>query len=115
MTTFSSRSGPQTVTVPVTIDNQPPSVRVTQPADRSSLRLQSDPSRNNVNLQAEVQDRGTIARVEFFVDGERVGVSTVYPYSSVWAATRGTHRIHAVAYDAAGNSSQSAPVTINVE
>lgn len=115
LTTFSSRSGPQTVTVPVTIDNQPPSVRVTQPADRSSLRLQSDPSRNNVNLQAEVQDRGTIARVEFFVDGERVGVSTVYPYSSVWAATRGTHRIHAVAYDAAGNSSQSAPVTINVE
>jgi len=53
--------------------------------------------------------------VAFFVDGVQFDQATVAPWSTRWRITgRGAHTFLARAYDAAGNFTDSAPVTITV-
>jgi len=58
---------------------------------------------------------GTISRVEFYADGVLVGTSSAAPYAAIWTnAASGTHSVAARAFDTAGSSAISAPVTVTV-
>lgn len=64
---------------------------------------------------AEVHLAGSIARIEYSIDGAVIGTSTQPPYTIEWdASTPGTHVVVAAVYDTAGNFGSSAPVELVV-
>jgi hypothetical protein len=68
-------------------------------------------------LQATATDSdGTIARVEFFVDGTKVGSDTTSPYSFLWTApaTSGVATVYARAVDNIPSSTNSASAQVYV-
>ena len=102
----------ETAAVPVTIDNQPPSIRLVSPAPEESYAW---PLELGVILQVEVSDDLSLARVEFYVDGRGVATATAPPYSTRWRlGTIGEHVVFAVAWDSAGNRAESGRVTIHI-
>jgi len=103
----------QTATIQVTVDNQPPTVSLLSPVANQEIRLGAD---DTILIQPQVQDNLSLARVEFYVDNLAVDFVTVPPYSGHWKVedALGTHTLFVRAYDAAGNSVDSAPVTIKV-
>ncbi|NQT78983.1 MAG: SBBP repeat-containing protein [Candidatus Aminicenantes bacterium] len=89
-----------------------PTVTITNPTEGDTIRLES-------NIQAEASDVVGINRVEFYVDGVKVGEDTdntdsTYEYS--WDATTvedGERVIKAIAYDTIGqNVEESITVTV---
>ncbi len=97
--------------IPVTVDNTPPSAQILYPQDRQTYVLADE----FVTIQPTVVDNISMDRVEFYVDGQLIAVSTVAPYNERWTITEpGTHFIELRAFDAAGNSTVSPRVTIEV-
>jgi hypothetical protein len=92
--------------VNVTAAELPPSVTVTNPVAGSLL------TGSSVLLGASAADDGTVANVNFFVDGSLIGNSTTSPYSANWIVTAGAHVLTASAQDGGGVSSTS--VVVNV-
>jgi hypothetical protein len=92
-------------------DAAPPTVSITNPPPRSTVS-------GTVVLKASASDNVGVAGVQFKVDGANVGAeATSSPYSVSWnaaAAKNGSHALTAVARDAAGNKTVSAPVAVNV-
>lgn len=82
--TVNRGDGPRQWTTPVTIDNSPPSVVLSEPrADR--LYVMEDDEQININ--ALVNDTWAIGKVEFFVDGAVIGTATVAPFNERWKIT----------------------------
>jgi penicillin-binding protein 1C len=103
-----------TEAVQVTVDHAPPQMALVYPWQDNIYTLGDD---EWVSLQAEATDNVSMDRVEFFVDDEMVGISTVAPYNYKWTLTSqslGTHTVYAIAYDAAGNRAESAKVKFQV-
>ena len=100
------------VDVVFTPDLTPPTVALTAPANGANI------SGNAVTVSATASDNLGIAGVQFKIDGVNLGAEdTATPYSISWnsnLASNGTHSLTAVARDAAGNLTTSAPVTVNV-
>ena len=96
----------------VTSDTTAPTVAVTAPAGGATVS-------GTVTLQATASDNVGVTSVQFTVDGANLGsADTSAPYAASWdttAAAAGPHTIRAVASDAAGNSTTSAPVTVTVD
>jgi hypothetical protein len=70
-----------------------------------------------VTLSATASDNTGVTEVRFFVDGVLLGSAAAAPYSIDWdtgAETDGDHTVHAEAVDAAGNTAQSADITVTV-
>src|SRR5919109_1193568 len=60
--------------------------------------------------EAWARDRARVARVKFSVDGRRLGVDRVAPYTCAWDTTRahaGRHRLTARAVDRTGNAAST--------
>jgi hypothetical protein len=57
---------------------------------------------------------GTVSKIEFLVDGMKIGEDTAPPYSLNWEAVEGTHTITATATDDKGKESVPAAVLVNV-
>jgi peptidoglycan/xylan/chitin deacetylase (PgdA/CDA1 family) len=95
----------------VQIDTQAPSVAITSPASGS-------PVKGNVKITASAGDAlSGVARVDFYANGVLIGSKSGSPYFIAWQTnklSRGQYTLTAVAYDAAGNSATSAPVTVTV-
>jgi PKD repeat protein len=87
-----------------------PSVRITSPEPMQPL----DPGTNT--LVAEATDaENEIAKVEFFIDGEKVGDDTTAPYSVDWTQTvEDYYVVHAVATNSKGLSSDSRRIRFTV-
>jgi hypothetical protein len=72
-----------------------------------------------VNITANATDDRGVASVQFKLDGANLGAAdTTAPYATTWdarTAANGTYRITAVATDAAGNATTSAPVDVVVD
>ena len=102
------------LSLPVTVDNRPPVVQVIYPLTDSTLRIRTGEA-DAVGVQADVQDNIGVDRVEFFVNGQSLGYTTVYPYNRSWRLVRGQYVVYAVATDTAGNTAQSAPVVVAVQ
>jgi hypothetical protein len=112
-------AGNQTTSAPVTVtvsnappaDTTPPSVSISSPAGGATVS-------GTINVTANAADDVGVAGVQFQLDGVNAGpVLTTAPYSIPWdttTASDGAHTLTAVAADAAGNQTASAPVTVTV-
>ncbi len=91
--------------------NQAPGVSITSPANGSQFD-----GGNTISISANATDAdGTIAKVEFFANGVKLGEDAVAPYNFNWAnASIGSHLLTAVATDNAGASTTSSGVSISV-
>jgi hypothetical protein len=99
------------ITVTVFNDITPPTVGVTAPGAGSSLG-------GTVNVTANASDNIGVAGVQFRLDGANLGAEdTAAPYAISWnttTVTNASHTLTAVARDAAGNQTTSAPITVTV-
>ena len=105
-----NRSGRATLTVTAAAcDTSPPSVQITAPSGTVS---------GTVTVAATASDDRGVAGVRFRLDGANLGSEdTSAPYQVQWDTTQsapGSHQLTAVARDAAGNTTTSAPVTVTV-
>jgi hypothetical protein len=100
-----------TATVTVAADVTAPTVGVTSPTAGTTVS-------GTINLAASASDDVGVAGVQFYVDGVAFGSpDTAAPYSVSWnsaTAANGQHTVTARAYDAAGNTTTSAGVTVTV-
>ncbi len=99
------------VEINVTASNAMPTVTITSPTDNSEFDEGSA-----ITMSASATDSdGTIAKVEFFIDDNKIGEDTSSPYTLTWKdAPEGKHQIIAKATDDDGGSSMSKPVSITV-
>jgi membrane carboxypeptidase/penicillin-binding protein PbpC len=104
----------RTAALPLTIDNQPPLAQLVSPQDGAVLRRASTPS---ALFQADALDNVGLDRIEFWVDGRRIGVATQAPYTIRWLtpAQAGEYRVEVRAYDRAGNRTTTEAVLIEVK
>jgi Bacterial Ig domain/Chitobiase/beta-hexosaminidase C-terminal domain len=105
----------------VRIDAAAPQVSVKSPANGSSFAR-----RAKVKIHTAAVDRGTggappsgVTGVVFYLDGSTVlGSASAAPYKLTWKVKRsvplGQHTLTAVATDAAGNATTSAPISITI-
>ena len=88
-----------------------PNVAITSPAANAQVS-------DILNVTAIASDNVGIVGVQFLVDGVNAGVEdTASPYALAWdsrTVANGAHTLTARARDAAGNSTLSAPVPVNV-
>jgi YD repeat-containing protein len=96
---------------PPTGDTTPPTVTITAPSSGATVS-------STVTVTATASDNVGVAGVQFFVGTTPLGAEdTSSPYSAAWnttTAANGSHRLTAVARDAAGNRRTSAEVTVTV-
>ena len=98
--------------LPVTVDNQAPTISLHYPEDGKTYYYPED---EFITLQTRTADNVSMDRVEFFMDGARIATSTVAPFNERWIMDgAGQHTFWAVAYDAAGNSLESNRVTVTI-
>jgi hypothetical protein len=95
----------------VTADTTAPAVSVTAPTDGATVS-------GTVNVTASASDNVGVAGVQFELDGAKLGSEVIAtPYTTNWDTTtvsNGSHRLTAVARDAAGNTTTSNAVTVTV-
>ena len=97
--------------VTVTADTQAPTVSITAPANGATVST-------TATVSANASDNGTVAGVQFKLDGSSLGAEdTTSPYSISWDtknSTNGPHTLTAVARDQAGNTTTSTAVNVTV-
>ena len=87
-----------------------PTVSLTNPVNNAAFVGPLD-----IPLQAVASDAVGVARVEFYAGASLLGADTTSPYSFTWSnVTSGSYSLRAVATDAIGLATTSAPVQINV-
>ncbi|AKJ03805.1 subtilisin family serine protease [Archangium gephyra] len=97
--------------VPVSLDNTLPDVVLTSPAPGTLLG-------SSAVLEATASDNQAVSRVEFYVDGARIGTDTTVPYTMSWTTgyhAEGAHTLTVKAVDPTGNERTSAPVTVRTD
>jgi len=92
-----------TAVIQVTADNTPPEVSITYPQDGDVLEYSPN---SQVTFQVTASDNLSLAILDFFVDGKRIGSVETAPFSFTWNATRGKHELRVLARDRAGNESE---------
>src|SRR5205814_9246110 len=70
--------------VQVQVDNKPPTVRLLNPADNDKHVMED---KESINFQADARDNLSMDRVEFYLDDQSIGFSTVAPYTRRWTIT----------------------------
>jgi hypothetical protein len=106
--------GLSTTSAPVHIHvvvNAAPTVAITSPTNGAVFN-----SPASLTLDATASDAdGSVALVEFFVDGSKIGQAATSPFSALWSApTAGFHTFTAVATDNGNAARTSAVVTVTV-
>ena len=106
----STTSAARNVTVAAP-DTSAPTVAITSPTNNAQVV-------DIVNVTADASDNVGVAGVQFLIDGVNSGVEdTTAPYVLAWdsrGVANGAHTLTARARDAAGNSTLSRAVTVNV-
>lgn len=90
-------------------DDAPPYVNITSPT--------SGAVNGTVPITANAGDNVGVQRVDYFYGDRLIGTSSSSPYSISWqtdTACDGTDALTAVAYDVAGNSAESPPISITI-
>ncbi|MCE9640147.1 MAG: hypothetical protein K8S22_08375, partial [Betaproteobacteria bacterium] len=101
-------SGPINVSV---IANSPPAISLTSPTPNQSFRAPAA-----INLAATASDPdNNLVKVEFFQNGTLIATLLSPPYTTTWSNVgQGSYSITAIATDATGAQTSSAPTTITV-
>ncbi len=81
LTVVKGDQGLERKAVQVTVDNTPPTVELVNP-EADKTYVQEDDLW--VNIQADAVDNFSMNRVEFFLDNQKIGESTVAPYTLRW-------------------------------
>lgn len=92
-----------------TVDRDPPTVTITNPAGGSTVF-------GSIDVDASATDDVGVIRVEFFVDGSLVSTDTSAPFGftlDTTTLTDGSHTILARAFDAEGKTGTDT-ITVNV-
>jgi PKD repeat protein len=92
------------MTLPGGSGDTPPSVTVTNPNEGATVF-------GTINVTANASDDNGVTQVEFFVDGNSIGVDTTDPYDISWdttAVTDGSHTVMAEATDTIGQKGSNA-------
>lgn len=91
--------------------NIPPAVTLLTPANGATTLLGS-----GFTLTADASDvDGTVAKVEYYADAQKIGLATVTPYTVTWTpAAAGTYVLTAVATDNALGTTTSNAATVTV-
>ncbi|MCD6285832.1 MAG: transglycosylase domain-containing protein [Anaerolineae bacterium] len=100
--------------IQLTVDNTPPKVDLTYPPAGNEYEYGLD---EWVNVNAQVNDNYAIDRVEFYENEaeEPFNVRTIAPFNVNWILKGpGQYRFHVIVYDAAGNRTETEPVSIRV-
>ncbi|NQZ07628.1 MAG: chitinase C-terminal domain-containing protein [Algicola sp.] len=89
--------------------NEAPRTAITSPAAQSQFAVGA-----NVNITADASDSdGSVAQVEFFVDGISIGLDNSAPYSYSWVTSgAGQQQLSVVATDDKGAQTTSASVPV---
>jgi len=89
----------------------PPNISITDPANNSSFPIGSP-----VSISADATDTdGTVTQVEFFVDGNSIGIDASAPYTADYTGiAAANHVLTAKATDNDGQFTISAPVSFNI-
>jgi ELWxxDGT repeat protein len=97
--------------VSIAPDTTPPTVSISSPTEGSTH------SGASVTVAASATDGRGVSRVEFYVGASLLGTDSTSPYSVSWntaSLANGTYSLTARAFDAAGNSATSTPVSVIV-
>lgn len=88
-----------------------PTVKVITPSEGASFDLATE-----ITIEAEASDEnGQVVKVEFFVQGTKIGEDNAAPYSITWSSSvNGGYRLSAKVFDDEGNSKLSEQVKIFV-
>ncbi|ATB39243.1 hypothetical protein CYFUS_004687 [Cystobacter fuscus] len=98
--------------VGVTVDNTPPDVVLTSPAQGAFIRGGS------ALLEAAASDAQGVVKVEFYVDGVLSGTDTSAPYTMTWNTlftSDGIHTLTAKAFDTTGLASTSPAIWVTLD
>lgn len=103
----------RTTATPVTLDNEAPRVELRVPSAGDSFSLSRV---DTLTISVSAADEVGLDRINFFVDGRRIGTVTAAPFRIVWEFPNrtGDYELFARAYDAAGNRSESQRITIEI-
>ncbi len=97
----------ETALTQVIVDNTPPLARAVYPFPGQAVEA----SERGITLQAEVEDAGGIARVEWWLDGQKIGERRSAPFVYLWTGGKaGEHTLVVRAVDRAGNRADSSPL-----
>jgi chitinase len=96
---------------PCSSNGNPPTVSISSPANGATFPTVGQV----IAITASASDSdGSVTKVEFLVDGTKVGEDTSSPYSFSWTSTQGFHSLTATATDNSGNTTTSAGISITV-
>jgi membrane peptidoglycan carboxypeptidase len=98
--------------IQVTVDNTPPSVECVYPKSNDILVT---PSEGWIVFLASASDTIGLNRVEWWLDGGKVGVRYVQPFNLPVRITPGHHLLIVRTYDSAGNMAQTEPIPFEVK
>ncbi len=101
----------QAGTIQVTVDNTAPVVRVLFPQPGATF----GPSERAISLEASIDEAVGVERVEWIVDGRRVGETGEEPYVHLWESRPGEHTLQVKAYDLAGSVGDSETLQFRVK
>lgn len=90
----------ETMSIQVTVDNQPPSVQVIFPAQG---QVYAYPAEREMTFQVQASDNLGIDRLEIWLDGSLLSNLSNPPYAAPWSGTTGSHELEIRAVDLAGN------------
>ena len=97
-----------------TLDNTPPQVSIIAPLDGQTVYEVS----GKVIILAEATDDIGVSKVEFYIDGIKMGEATTSPYTYAWDTYtlpyNSKHTIQVKAYDNAGNIGESSVITVTI-
>jgi membrane carboxypeptidase/penicillin-binding protein len=71
--------------IQVTVDNSPPALTIINPQAENVYQYNPDPLMNDwINFQVDATDNLSMDRVEYYLDNQKIGESTVAPYTLRW-------------------------------
>jgi len=92
-------------------DKVPPTCSITYPNNGDALN-------GTITITASAQDNKAINKLEFYIDGTKIGEDSSNPYSIDWdttTVTNGNHTIMVKAIDASGNIGNSNEINVSVD
>ncbi len=91
-------------TIQVTVDNEPPQVRILGLHDGESISQQE---RAQLLFQAEVSDNLQVDEVRFVLNGQTLETRTQPPWQVAWQPRPGKYTLEILAADGAGNEAET--------
>ena len=111
LTLVDSQNRIKSAVTQVTVDNTPPSARITYPQDGQTV----EPVRGGVTLTALVDDLVGIEKVEWWLDGRLVSTQSTAPYVYLLANPSKNYEVQLKVWDLAGNQTLSAKISFTIQ